>query len=146
VTNTTNTNNGQTRALFSYGPAGASSTAQIKSVAVDVFIDPKPGSQPGETELTSGIFLRNSLAPPVASFTVTQVNGSVQLNASTSSDPNGQSLSYQWYLDGSATGGTTQQYQFASGTFASGSSHTFMLTVTNTGGLSNSTSQTVKVN
>jgi len=146
VRNVTNLNGGLNRALFAYGPAGAATTAQIRSVQVDLFVNPSPGNQPGETELTSGIFLRNSLAPPVASFAVSQVNGSVQLNGSGSTDPNGQTLSYQWFVDGSATGGTTQQYQFQPGAFASGSTHTFMLTVTNTGGLSNSASQVVTIN
>lgn len=144
VAGVTNENNSQNRALFTYAPLAATSAAQINAIEVDLFLDPNPGSQPSETELKSGIYLRNSNAPPTASFTVSQVNGHVLLNGSGSSDPNGQSLSYQWTLDGSSiSGATTQSYD--AGTFTSGSSHTFGLIVTDTVGLSATSAQTMRI-
>jgi type II secretory pathway pseudopilin PulG len=139
VSYVTNEISNQSRPLFLYG---ASEPAKIKQVELDLFINIKPSqAHPGETELKDGIFLRNSLGAPVASFTLTQVgNHQVLLNGSASSDPNGQALSYQWYLDGTAlTGATTQQYETPApptpGSLTTGS-HTFKLTVTDTAGLS----------
>lgn len=147
VSNVTNEVNGQNRPVFNYGPCGTSctSTSQIKSVEVDLFLNLNTAqSQPGETEITSGIYLRNSLAPPVASFIAYAENSHEILDASASSDPNGQALSYQWSENGTAiAGATTQTYD--AGAFTCGCSETFGLTVTDTGGLSSSTSETVTV-
>jgi prepilin-type N-terminal cleavage/methylation domain-containing protein len=146
VSKVTNKINGQTRPLFTYGPCGSSCTSnsQIKSVEVDLFLNPDTAhTHPGEIELKSGVFLRNSLAAPVASFTASFVNGQEVMNGSASSDPNGQTLSYQWYKDGMAIAGASNQTYTDSGPFTSGSSHTYKLTVTDNAGLSNSTSQTI---
>jgi type II secretory pathway pseudopilin PulG len=133
VSNVTN-EMGQSRPLFYYD---SGELAKIKSVEADIFINVKPASaHPGETELKDGVLLRNSLGPPVARFTVTVVgNHQVLLNGSASSDPNGQPLIYQWYMDGAAlSGGTSQQYE--SGEIKPTGSHTFKLKVTDTAGLS----------
>jgi type II secretory pathway pseudopilin PulG len=144
VSNLTNEINGQNRPLLVYGPTATTDPTQIRSVRVDLFINLNPTQKrPGESELSDGIYLRNALSPPVASFTLFQQRAKAQLNASTSSDPNGQALSYQWFLDGSAiSGATTQQYETAE---LSKVSHTFKLTVTDTAGLSSSTEQTVTI-
>lgn len=146
VSNVTNLVDAQNpRPLFTYAPLSETSTAQIDGVIVDLFADERPGTRSVETELRSGIFLRNSNAPPIATFTVSQQgNHQVALNASLSTDPNGQALTYQWSLDGSAISGATNQ-QYTTGTLTAGSTHTFGLTVTDTTGLSNSTSQAVTI-
>jgi prepilin-type N-terminal cleavage/methylation domain-containing protein len=132
------------RSLFTYAPLGANATAQLNGVEVDLFLNPRPGSAPGETELKSAIYLRNSNAPPTSSFTISQVNGHVLLNGSQSADPNGQALTYQWSLDGSSiSGATTQQYD--AGSLNSGSNHTFALTVTDTDGLTATSQQAVTI-
>jgi len=144
VVNVTNENYSQNRPLFTYAPLAETSTAQVNGVIVDLFVDQRPNTHSLESELRTGIYMRNSNAPPQASFSVSQVNSQVVLNASLSADPNGQALSYQWSLDGSPiSGATTQQYN--AGSFTPGSSHTFGLTVTDTGSLSTSASQTVTI-
>jgi type II secretory pathway pseudopilin PulG len=145
VSNITNLIDAQNpRAVFTYAPLGSTSTAQLNGVESDLFLNPRPGSAPGETELKSAIYLRNSNAPPTSGFTVSQVNGHVQLDGSVSSDPNGQALAYQWSVDGSAIAGAiTQQYD--AGRFASASNHTFALTVTDTQGLTATSQQTVTI-
>ena len=145
VSNVTNEINGQNRPLLVYGPAPATELSRIRSIRVDLFINLNPSQKhPGETELSDGIYQRNVLSPPVARFTVVQQRAKAQLNASTSTDPNGQALSYQWFLDGSAiSGATTQQYETGELTKVS---HTFMLKVTDSAGLSSfSPVQTVTI-
>ena len=141
VQNITNENNGHNRPLFTYGPGASPTLAAISSVAVDIFLAQAPGQTPLETELTSGIALRNGNEPPVASFTATPVNGQLLLNGSTSTDPNGQALTYQWSLDSSPiSGATAQQYTLP---LASNSTHTVALTISDSGGLSAQTTKTV---
>ncbi len=149
-----------TRPLFTFGPAGWSGLSQIKSIQVNLYIDKNPGHRPGATNLVSGIYLRNELAPPTASFvvapTTNQQGADVQLNGSLSSDPNGQVLSYQWYrgvscpnppssapTSGAVSGATTQVYD--AGQFAANTQQIFTLAVTNTGGLTSCSSQTVTI-
>ena len=66
----TNKISGQDRPLFSYSP-GTSPLASITSIRIDLFTDRNPNEAPRETELTSGVFLRNQNGPPTASATVT---------------------------------------------------------------------------
>lgn len=149
-----------TRPLFTFGPSGWADTSQINSVQVNLYVDQNPGHLPGPTELTSGIYLRNELASPSAEFTALPTPSGqvadIQLNASLSSDPNGQVLSYQWYAgvscptppssapaSGAISGATTQVYD--AGQFPAGTKQTFALAVTNTGGLTNCTSQQVTI-
>jgi len=145
-----------TRPLLTYGPPGYSTAAQIKQVEIALWVDPNPGKPPGATELTSGVYLRNELSNPTATFTPTQIKqggvSDVQLNGSASNDPNGQALTYQWYTAaGSQCAGppsgsvaaTTQQWD--AGHFSSTTTQTFWLVVTDTAGLTGTTCQAVTV-
>jgi prepilin-type N-terminal cleavage/methylation domain-containing protein len=144
-----------TRPLFTFGPAGWSSAAQINSVQVRLYVDNNPGHLPGPTQLISGIYLRNELAPPTARFVPTTQGTEVLLNGSLSSDPNGQVLTYQWYngaacagpssapVSGAISGATAQVYD--AGKFASGSQQTFALVVTDSAGLPSCSSQVVAI-
>jgi hypothetical protein len=140
VTNITNRIGGQTRALFVYGPAGASLTSQITSVEPTIYTDLNPGGRPGERQINTTIYLRNQNRAPAASFTVTELGKHhVYLNASESVDPNGLALSYQWWDNGSLLSTTSQQYETPE--LVEGSAHTFKLEVKNPGGLSSTAEQ-----
>jgi prepilin-type N-terminal cleavage/methylation domain-containing protein len=157
LANVTNTINGSNpRRVFTYGPIGWQTTSDIRQVQVSLLIDRNPGHVPGATRITSGIYLRNDLAAPTASFTATLTGApssrTVQLNGSSATDPQGQALSYQWYTGSGCVGsnklpgGITQQYTAGPYDPAQTTSQTFSLQVTNTGGLSNcSPSQTVAI-
>jgi prepilin-type N-terminal cleavage/methylation domain-containing protein len=163
LTDVTNEIGGDTtRPLFTYGPPGYSGLQQIQEVQVNVVTDLNPGHLPGPSpQLTSGIFLRNENSPPSASFTATKTsNGTstwdVTLNGSGSTDPNGQTLTYQWYANSGSTGCTSTTAGPSSGllstatteisdggTYSNGTTETFALVVTDTQGLTNCTSQTL---
>lgn len=140
-----------TRPLFTYGPSGWSTIAQINQVAISAYVDDNPGGSPGPTQLTTSIDLRNELSDPVAlpapPTQVKQQTGTyIQLNASPSYDPNGQALSYQWYTGStcpaSGTAFSTSQ-QPTAGPYASGTQLGFLLVVTDTAGLSSCQPETV---
>jgi type II secretory pathway pseudopilin PulG len=95
----TNEVNSQTRPLFSY----TSANGTINAVHSDVFINgvatttSATSSRASETELSSGVFLRNQTVPPTAAFTATAGSGYITLDGSASFDPAGQPLIYVWY-------------------------------------------------
>ena len=139
VTHLTNRIGGQVRPLFKYS---AATTPQTSSVEVDMYVDLTPGHvHPGETRLTSGVGLRNANRPPIASFTVTQVNEFVRLDASASNDPDGLALTYKWLKDGTVLSSTSQVVELKE----TKGVHTYELEVTDPGGLSEKMSETVTI-
>lgn len=141
ATNVTNRIGGQDRALFTYA---STETPQIVTVEASLFVDLKPNAQPGETQLTTAVSLRNANRAPIVSFTVTQKNGHVLLNASESRDPEGLALTYKW-LEGTTTLPSTAEL-YETGELTKGSTHTYTLEVTDPGGLtSKSEPQTVTI-
>jgi type II secretory pathway pseudopilin PulG len=102
------------RAIFTYtGDAGvvtatdSSSRADISRVSANLFVDADTAQQPPETQLTTSVFLRNQNREPVASWLGSQIlnttTRTIQLNGSASTDPEGQGLTYQWFMDGGTT-------------------------------------------
>jgi hypothetical protein len=86
------------KALFTYYPAGASLDT-ITSIRVTIFSDRDWNAVPRETELTSGILLRNQNGAPTAGFDATPgAAGSrkITLNGGFSTDPEGLPLTYRW--------------------------------------------------
>ena len=160
VQHVTNRNGGQgnpankaeeNRWLFKYS---AKETPEILSVNTDLFININPKQvRPGDSELTSGVSLRNANRIPVAEFTPTvEGNRQVRLNASASYDPDGLSLTYKWWVNGEEIPTTSQQYATKTrctstkeAGFCVGSTQKFKLEVTNPGGLSAHTEKTVNI-
>jgi prepilin-type N-terminal cleavage/methylation domain-containing protein len=134
-----------TRPLFTYGPSTASTVAGIVSVEPTLYIDTKPGSRPGESQLTSLIALRNENRPPTAVFSAVQLGSTrvVELNASESVDPDGLALTYKWWDNGSKLNTTAQQYKTVGQ--VEGSKHLFKLEVTDPGGLKSETSKELTI-
>lgn len=131
---------GSSRPLFTYDAAAAS---DVRRVAMSLYVDTNPGASPKETRLQSAIFLRNANQAPAATFTWNATgSGQLILNATASSDPEGERLSYGWKLDDAAIAPTTATVDYAG--VASGT-HTVELTVTDPGGLFDSDRQTVVI-
>jgi hypothetical protein len=129
--NLTNIYNGQDRPLFGFN---STTLADINEVHVDVYSDLDPVRTPSETHLTSGVFLRNQNAIPVADFSYA-VSGAtaIVLNGSPSYDPEGQALKYVWVDNGiKIPNGTGITYTYA---VAPHSTHSIQLKVFDPAGL-----------
>jgi hypothetical protein len=105
VTNRTTTTKRQAIApLFAFHPVPSATptTAELQAITqirVDLFTDRNIAEAPIETELTSGVFLRNQNGHPTASFTATPGTGGTRqiiLNAGASTDPENLPLTYRW--------------------------------------------------
>ncbi|MDX6659401.1 MAG: hypothetical protein QOJ55_223 [Solirubrobacteraceae bacterium] len=143
VLNAVNVIGGQSRPLFTFSPVSWAAPSDIAGVGIDLVVDVKPGSRPGESRLQSTVSLRNLNRSPTARLTCTPgSNGHAVCDGSASADADGQVLSYTWAMDGSPVLGATG-YRLDQGNLASGTTHTFTLTVTDPGGLSNTQTQTV---
>lgn len=141
----------QGRWLFTYS---AKETPEILSVEANLFLNINPKqTRPGESQLTSGVSLRNANRVPIAEFTPTvESNHEVRLNASASYDPDGLSLTYKWWDNGEELLSTSQQYETKvtckeskEAGFCAPTTQKFRLKVTNPGGLSAEAEETVKI-
>jgi type II secretory pathway pseudopilin PulG len=98
----TNVIGGRDRPLFTY--ASAADATVSTAIHLDLFVDPDPRSPAPETELSSGVYLRNQNRPPKALFTPTVVGSGILLNGSASADPEGETLDYTWTDNGTVVG------------------------------------------
>jgi len=132
----TNVTNGAARPLFTYDyRSGSTALKDLTGVKASLFLDANGSTKPpGETRLATAIALRNVNQAPTAFFTAVPIGGHVLLNAAASSDPEGGSLTYAWYLDGGANSVGTD-VRLDQGGLLKGSTHTFSLTVTDPAGL-----------
>ena len=129
---------GTDRALWTYRVADG----QVAAVSISLFMDEDTSAAPGETALTTGIFLRNQNRAPFASFTATPAGvHHVLLNASASYDPEGHPLDVSWTVGGDEIGSGVNLDWDA----RYSGSRTITLTVTDPAGMSDSVSQTVVV-
>jgi hypothetical protein len=108
-----------------------------------LWVDPTPGRGAAETQLYTGVFLRNENRRPVADCTAAATgNMHVSLNGSHSSDPEGGQLTYAWADGATSIAGSGSLITYvAPGT----GPHTFTVTVTDPGGFSSSSSCEVNV-
>jgi prepilin-type N-terminal cleavage/methylation domain-containing protein len=91
-----NRKDGQSRPMFVYNDTDVQRISQIHT---DLYVDADPTQAPAETRLGSGVTLRNQNRVPIAQFDVAPSGSRVVLNGSASEDPEGMSLTYQWYVD-----------------------------------------------
>jgi prepilin-type N-terminal cleavage/methylation domain-containing protein len=92
--NVENVTNGA-RAVFSYN---STDRLAVTEIGATLWVDVDLTAKPTETALQSSVFLRNQNRKPVAVFTPPAVNGgTIVLNGSQSSDPEGKALDYFWY-------------------------------------------------
>ena len=84
--------------------------AKVKRIAIEIFVDRNPGEAPSESRLSTAVYFRNQNARPTAVLTpaaVQPVGGHVLANASASSDPDADRLSYRWCYYGTNTPSST---------------------------------------
>ena len=150
-----NRGNGTNRA-FRYDTTTLSDIASIKfKMAVDpnpetnVF-DPTTGTTgfgyTGQTDIDTGVALRNQNRAPTASFSALALGSrQVILNGSASVEPDGQPMQYQWYVNGSLTP-LTDTSPIVQYTAPGAGTYTFTLKVTDPAGLFNQAAvQTVTI-
>jgi type II secretory pathway pseudopilin PulG len=149
--------NGADRPIFQFN-APTTTSSKITEIHTALFIDVDPAHPPAETRISTGVFLRNQNQAPVAGFTISSGGpGRFLMNAANSSDPEGRTLSYFWYLgtspsytnalatgacnasDGCIGSGVINDYTLPSG--ASGN-QVFTLLVKDPGGLTSTASST----
>jgi hypothetical protein len=136
----TNRNGGELRPLFIYS---APSAPQTTSVEVNMYLNVDP-AELKETQLTTGISLRNANRPPVAEFTATEINNKfVRLDGSASADPDGLALTFKWTKDGVPIESTSEIYETAKAE-AEGE-HTYELEVMDPGGLTSKIAKKLNV-
>ena len=125
----TNRSRGADRALWSYEQTGS---GQITAVKVNLFMNDEPETPVREVALQTGVYLRNQNRAPSALFTAAPVGvRHVVLNGSTSSDPEGDPLSYFWFVNGVEVG-RGLIYDYAAPT---GGTYEFLLEVRDPSGL-----------
>lgn len=120
------------------------SQGNVTDVNVNALVDIDPDKAPAATSVRSSVALRNlNHAPSAALSCAAGLTGHALCDASASTDSDNQTLTYAWKVDGAAVGESS--YKLDQGSLASGSTHTFAVTVTDSGGLSSSASQSVKM-
>ncbi|HEX4759913.1 MAG TPA: hypothetical protein VH256_03895 [Thermoleophilaceae bacterium] len=97
--------NGADRPIFQFN-ADTATPSKITGVHTAIFLDVDPNHPPAETRLSTGVFLRNQNQAPAAGFTIS-TGGSTSrhlvMNAANSTDPEGRTLAYFWFLGASPT-------------------------------------------
>jgi prepilin-type N-terminal cleavage/methylation domain-containing protein len=141
VNHVTNKIGGRTdRPVFTYSAEGI---PQTTSVEMNLYLNLNPAqAHPGETQLTTGVALRNANRPPTAKIKWTLVNKHVFLNATASSNPDGLALTYKWWKDGVLQPASVPEWETSE---ESTGTHTYELEITDPSGLADKTKETVTI-
>lgn len=117
-------------------------SGNVTDVALHAVVDVDPANAPPAVELQSKVSLRNLNRPPTAQLNCQALaNGHVVCDGSASTDPDGHALGYAWEMNGTKLAETTSRLDQPN--VASKARNTFTLTVTDSGGVSVSASQSV---
>lgn len=132
-----NKTGGLDRPLFTYDcptvPACTTDLLKIKGIRSDLYLDLDVRKRPLAQNVSTAVFLRNQNEPPVAVATFKPGSaGTVALNASGSTDPEGRTLAYYWFVNSTPSGWTCGQNVPTSATYLSG----ITATLTGTSGTS----------
>ena len=120
------------------------SQGSVTDVNINAMVDVDYDDPPPATAVRSSVALRNLNHAPSAAISCTAgLTGHALCDGSGSTDGDNQTLKFAWKVDGATVGETS--YRLDRAGLASGSSHTFTVTVTDSGGLSTSASQTLKM-
>lgn len=120
------------------------SQGNVTDVNVNAVVDIDTNASPPASSVRSSVTLRNLNHAPVAAISCAAgLTGHALCDASGSTDSDNQTLTYAWKVDGSTVGESS--YRLDQPSLAAGSNHTFAVTVTDSGGLSSSASQTLKM-
>ena len=108
---------GANRPLFVYDDPIRPQSSRLR---IQLWVDVNPGERPRESRLDTAVLLRNQNRAPSAAFSwAPGAPGQMILNASGSSDPDGDRLSYRWYDDAlgpqSVGSGVTLSYPIPAG-------------------------------
>ncbi|HEX8160028.1 MAG TPA: hypothetical protein VF526_21825 [Solirubrobacteraceae bacterium] len=149
ASNLVNKNPGTTTSLLSVTTDATSGL--ITDVSMDAMVDADTTKSPPATELKSSVNMRNANRAPDAIVSCRAQNAHALCDASSSSDPDGQAISYQWKIvccSPSYTGGdvTWEPGQtsatFDKGGLTSGSTYRIDLRVTDSMGTTDDASAT----
>ena len=114
---------------------------RISRVTTRLRLDADVNRSPAATEIVTAVILRNQNRAPVAKFVYTLLNPvtcAIQLNGSSSEDPESKPLEYTWYIDGETAeneNGVIVQRADLHGT------HTYRLVVKDRAGLEGTSSE-----
>jgi prepilin-type N-terminal cleavage/methylation domain-containing protein len=128
--------------LFAYNTDTAT-PPNIISVEIHPIVDWAPNRDHRETELRTTVNLRNLNRAPTASMACQGLaNGHALCDGSSSTDPDGQPLTYAWKMNGTALP-TESSYRLDKFPLTSKVTYSFQLTVTDTAGVTSSVTKSV---